>query len=321
MIRLILDTGIVMARVDVSGPFDYRFNYAPGPASTITTFGNSSFTSTNLEQLRVDYTDSSRTAVTGFTISEFGNGASVKVSGLSFDNGLVDRYLVNGKYQSLLKVAEGGNDTVVAATNTANLVGGGGNDFLVMGVSGKADGGEGTNTIQVNAGYTITQTGEAAFTLTNGANIIQASDIQRIKSGTDITAFDISGNAGQVFRLYQAAFNRTPDGPGLSVNVDALDHGATLKGLAASFISSPEFTQKYGANPSNETFVTSLYFNVLHRAPDAGGFAAYTNALNAGALDKSEALRQFSESLENHVNIDPVIAVGIHLDSSYMQLG
>lgn len=310
-----------MARIDVTGAFDFRFNYSPSAASGIVSVGNSSFTSTNLESLRVDYTDATHTSVTGFTITEFANNSTVRVAGLSLDNGLVDRYLVSGKYQSLLKIAEGGNDTVAAATNNANLAGGGGNDFLIMGAAGKADGGEGLNTLQINPGYTITQTGENAFTISGAAGVIQASDIQRIKVGTDITAFDISGNAGQVFRLYQAAFNRTPDGPGLSLNVNALDRGTTLSGLANSFLGSPEFQQKYGINPSNETFVTSLYFNVLHRAPDAGGYAAYTNALNAGALTRAEALVQFSESLENHVTIDPVIAVGIHLDSSYMQLG
>lgn len=316
-----------MARIDVNGLFDFRFNVLPSFVSTPVTFATSAVSSTNLESLTINYTDASRQNVSSFTIRELSNNATVTVSGLNLDHSLVENYLISGRYQSLLRVADAGNDTVAAGSASVNLVGGAGNDYLVMGSNGRADGGTGLNTLEIQRGFVtnIVQTGDAAFTITSSSggsivNTVQATDIQRIKIGQSVTAFDIDGNAGQVFRLYQAALGRTPDQVGLSVQVNAVDHGLSLNGLANNFLGSSEFALKYGANPSNEAFVTSLYFNVLRRAPDAGGFAAYTNALNAGALDKATALVQFSESQENHINVDPVIAVGVQLDATYLQL-
>jgi len=47
--------------------------------------------------------------------------------------------------------------------------------------------------------------------------------IERIQFTDGTLALDESGNAGQAYRLYQAAFGRTPDTPGLSHNLNLLD--------------------------------------------------------------------------------------------------
>jgi hypothetical protein len=44
--------------------------------------------------------------------------------------------------------------------------------------------------------------------------------------------------------------------------------------------------------------VTLLYANVLHRTPDAAGFAVQVNALNSG-MSRAQLLVNFSESNEN----------------------
>jgi hypothetical protein len=129
-------------------------------------------------------------------------------------------------------------------------------------------------------------------------------------------AFDIEGNAGQEYRLYQAAFDRVPDIPGLSFWIDAIDDGATLLAVVEQFLLSPEFQSKYGANPTNEDFIDLLYQNVLDRLPDQSGYDFWLDAFDRG-LSRAGALVEFSESAENQANLIGVLQQGIE----YMPLG
>lgn len=125
--------------------------------------------------------------------------------------------------------------------------------------------------------------------------------------------FDEDGTAGQVYRLYQAAFDRAPDRPGLTHNIKLADQGLQLRGMADAFAGSAEFSSRYGANSTNETFVTTLYRNVLDRAPDQVGFSQWLQALNDGR-SRGEILIGFSESQENHNLVGVSIQNGIILD-------
>ena len=110
-------------------------------------------------------------------------------------------------------------------------------------------------------------------------------------------ALDAAGSAGKAFRLYQAAFNRAPDVPGLGFQMKALDDGLPLWFVAANFLRSPEFTSTYGSLDDVE-FVTQLYANVLHRGPDAGGLAYHLDHL-ANGFTRADVVVGFSESPEN----------------------
>ena len=70
------------------------------------------------------------------------------------------------------------------------------------------------------------------------------------------------GNAGVSYRIYQAAFARTPDNDGLKYWIDQVDTGTTLVDVARGFIDSQEFQSVYGTDPSNDDFVAALYRNV-----------------------------------------------------------
>jgi hypothetical protein len=83
--------------------------------------------------------------------------------------------------------------------------------------------------------------------------------------------------------------------------------------VGCGFIASAEFQKLYGTNPTNELFVTKLYDNVLHRAPDAGGYKYWVDLLNTGGIDKVSALVNFSESNENQAGVIGVIQNGIDL--------
>jgi hypothetical protein len=124
-------------------------------------------------------------------------------------------------------------------------------------------------------------------------------------------ALDISGVGGQAYRLYQAAFDRQPDKTGLGYWIKALDGGVTLEQVAAGFAGSKEFADLYGANPSDTQFTDLLYQNVLHRAPDAGGYAYWLAALGEQHLARTGMLVFFSESAENQAQVIGSIGNGI----------
>jgi hypothetical protein len=107
-------------------------------------------------------------------------------------------------------------------------------------------------------------------------------------------------NIGEAYRLYQAALDRTPDQTGLTFWTNTLIEGVAPLTVASEFMTSPEFMADYGGL-SIPDFVTTLYNNVLHRAPDPTGDAYWINALNSGA-SQANVLLDFSDSPENRAN-------------------
>lgn len=109
-----------------------------------------------------------------------------------------------------------------------------------------------------------------------------------------------AANAAPVYRLYQAAFGRTPDPQGLGYWVKAFQNGVSLENIATGFMQSPEFEDLYGA-ADTEGFLRRVYSNVLHREPDAGGLAWWVDSFERGNT-RLAALLAFSESSENKQN-------------------
>jgi len=137
--------------------------------------------------------------------------------------------------------------------------------------------------------------------------------IERLHFPDKTVALDINGTAGQAYRIYQAAFDRTPDNDGLKYWIGAMDSGVSLATVSSGFIGSAEFQKLYGTSPSNELFVTKLYDNVLHRTPDPDGYNYWVSLLNSGGIDKINTLVNFSESNENQAGVIGVIQNGIDL--------
>lgn len=106
-------------------------------------------------------------------------------------------------------------------------------------------------------------------------------------------------NAGKACRIYKAAFDRAPDADGHLYWIGRLDAGTTLERVAEEFMGSGEFIGRYGFNPTNAQFLTNLYYNVLHRAPEQAGYDWWLGQLNSGNYTKAQALTSFSESDEN----------------------
>lgn len=145
--------------------------------------------------------------------------------------------------------------------------------------------------------HTLTGLNMAANSITvDGTTLV---NVERLVFGDSTIALDDEAAAGQTYRLYQAAFARTPDSSGLGHNTRLIDGDLTLKDMANAFIQSAEFIQTYGANTSDTTFITLFYNNVLGRAPDAAGLAGWQQRLSSGEYDRADVLIGFSESSEN----------------------
>lgn len=206
-----------------------------------------------------------------------------------------------------------GNDT---------LTGMGGNDVL--------DGGPGKD--QVRQAGKIAETNRSLQADGSWLLINQATseadklyNIERVVFDDGIIAFDFKGPAGPdtlagvAYRIYQAAFDRTPDIGGLSFWTKWLDDGKTDPfNMAGRFIDSNEFRALYGSStPANGDFLTKVYQNVLDRSPDQGGYDFWVSRLDNGTFKQAEVLARFSDSDENRANVAPMISNGIILNNDY----
>ncbi|WP_460452289.1 calcium-binding protein [Alsobacter sp. SYSU BS001988] len=94
-----------------------------------------------------------------------------------------------------------GNDTIVGGAGLDAVAGGPGLDTYVAGVS-------------ISAQRTMFNSQTISLAALGGRETIR--EFERIQFTDGILALDLDGNAGQGYRIYQAAFARTPDKGGLS---------------------------------------------------------------------------------------------------------
>lgn len=201
--------------------------------------------------------------------------------------------------------------------------GGAGRDLLRGGDGAdRLDGGDGDDRIDGGAGLDVMQMartradvkiwtedgGIKVQDLTGRGGIDLLLGVERLQLDGSAVAFD--GVGGQIYRLYQAAFNRQPDKPGVGFWIHQADRGESLVSIAESFVASDEFKKLYGEAPTNEYLVERLYFNVLHREPDDEGRAFWFDVLDRKLAPLSSVLVGFSESKENTANLASVIGSG-----------
>jgi len=202
------------------------------------------------------------------------------------------------------------------------LKGGGGNDYL-QGYAGDdyiiGEAGADTALFTGNrSDYQIEQFDHGRFTVADNYSSRDGVDslegIERLAFADGVIAWDIGsdGISGQAYRIYKAAFNRTPDAEGLGYWVRQMDEGMELIEVSARFIDSAEFKQIYGSTPTNEEYLYQLYTNVLGRGPDQTGYSWWLDQLNNNPEKNWErVLADFSESPENNANT--MEAVGDHI--------
>ncbi|MYM68414.1 DUF4214 domain-containing protein [Pseudoduganella sp. FT55W] len=238
-------------------------------------------------------------------------------------------YSGEDSFRYILSDSAGGSNVytafinVLPAAGSAPIVGSEAKDVLNgSAANDQVDGGGGLDTFVVagkRADFTVLKTSKG-FTLTDNTGA-QGTDtlvnVERIKFSDVSVALDTDGVAGMAYRIYQAAFNRSPDVAGLGYWIGMMDQGATLKQVAESFVASAEFKTLYGSNPTNNQVVQQYYQNVLHRAGEAAGVAYWVNILDQKADNIAGVLMGFSEAAENQSALIGVIGNGF----SYVPFG
>jgi hypothetical protein len=251
-----------------------------------------------------------------------------------------DVFVLDSIGDSVIEYANEGNDSIwvdfsyslTSIVNIENLFGYGINSLNLIGdnAANSFMGGKQNDSINGDAGIdtAVYASIRSNYTLTKGASTYTVTDktgsdgtdtllnIERVKFTDGFLALDIAPgqNAGEVYRLYQAGFARTPDMSGVKYHLNDMEsNGLPLWQIASNFLASPEFASKYGSNPSDTQYINALYKNVLNRIPGESEVAWYQNQFTTKAMDRQAALIGFSESPENVALVGSAIANGIWL--------
>ncbi len=131
-----------------------------------------------------------------------------------------------------------------------------------------------------------------------------AVSIEELKFEDGVLLYDFSDNptAASVYRLYKAAFARSPDEAGFRFWLDNNAKGVSLDEIAGSFRTSSEFVNKYGSSLNKQAYVDQLYLNVLGRSGELAGRDYWVEQLTSGKITDNNALIYFADSPENVMN-------------------
>lgn len=192
----------------------------------------------------------------------------------------------------------------------------GGDIFKPRGGNDSIDGGSGKDEVI----YEGPRAGTVGSTTSDGAVVFSGQsigtdtlrEVERVTFDDGSLVFDLVGSdPSLIYRLYQAAFARTPDEGGLRYWAGAADaFGLTQLQLAREFRVAPEFIQLYGSNVSNRDYTYNMYKNVLGREPDQGGIDYWTNVVDIGWVNRDQLLIEFAQSPENMTLTSPNTSVG-----------
>ncbi len=241
------------------------------------------------------------------------SGSSVGITGTSVP--VATLLSLFGRGQSVVPVLLAGNNTFT--TNSTAVVGSAGDDLI--NVVGPGDNqSHGVYIGQPPVDFTLTSVdgagGEnmAAFaslrsaaTIVNGggdenvflpnltADLVLIDRLQFI----DGTTYETNASAGaQAALMFEGIFGRLPD----AINAGGFALVAQESGVVAAAAQMLATAEGSGntAGLSNTQFVTRLYANVLHRAPEAEGLAGWQADLDNGQLTRAEVTARFAAAPE-----------------------
>ena len=207
-----------------------------------------------------------------------------------------------------------GDDRIIADGNGTLFNGGAGTDSLVVG------GNHGTYSLRFSGdGVQIENRLGDSIPLT-------ARNIEWIEFDTDIAPFghgslsvdmfdgmaDLDGaSMASLTELYIAYFNRAPDAVGLYFWGDQMANGMRLDEIATQFFDQPETRALYGNLGDLPAFVTTVYENVLGRAPDQPGMAYWLDQLDR---ENDVTPASFIQAILDGAKAD----TGGHADAAYL---
>lgn len=286
------------------------FNLA-GDATAISQNAASATVSGTLTSYSQYYTDGSSALISGAAMAVSGatvaNEQLLLANAANFDDDdVIGVTLPATVGNDWLIASGGGNDRISITGGGAHLAvnAGSGRDTVVLNDYGHAvNGGEGVDTAVFagsRAAYAMTgAAGGLTVRAAAGGDANTLSNMERIQFSDTGLALDVTGSAGQLFRLYQSAFNRAPDVGGAGFWLKAMDDGLTLEQIAAGFTMAPEFKNLYGATTTDPVaLVTKLYQNTLEREPEPAGLQFWLDVLARG-VSVPQVMLGFSESPES----------------------
>lgn len=223
--------------------------------------------------------------------------------------GSVGNDLLHGGYGDDDLFGGNDNDHLYGDVGDDHLYGSNGNDYLYGGVGTDAAYYEGNHSeyalMRTSSSVQVADTNS----LRDGEDVLES--VERIHFSDISYAFDTSGAAGAVYRLYEAAFDRAPKDVGEGYWLSKMDNGTTLEEIANEFVKTSEFQDIYGGtSPDYELYVSTLFQHVLGRSPKESGLKYWAQKLVDGESYGS-VLAGISESSENIANTAPLIENGI----------
>ena len=103
----------------------------------------------------------------------------------------------------------------------------------------------------------------------------------------------------QIAELYIATFDRAPDEAGLNYWVDQYNNGMSVDEIAKSFFDQPETKEKY-SDGDIDSFIDSVYENVLDRKPDDAGKDYWKDQLDNGNISKDKFIIAILNGAKDH---------------------
>lgn len=221
-----------------------------------------------------------------------------------------------GTGQSVLPALLAGSNTFT--TQSSTVTGSDGNDYFhVLGASTNYDpgvfygepsvdhtlvnlnGGGGQNTadfgLNLRNAATLVGGGNDESVLLAGimADLVAIDTLQFL----DGSVYESNASAGaQAALMFEGIFGRFPDAINAGGFALVAQQGGTVA-AAAQMLATPEGngdTTELG----NAAFVTRLYQNMLHRAPEAAGLAGWQGDLDSGRLSRADVSARFASSNE-----------------------
>ncbi|WP_246688205.1 Ig-like domain-containing protein [Methylobacterium sp. WL120] len=163
--------------------------------------------------------------------------------------------------------------------------------------------------------YSLTASAtDAAGNASTSSSSVFAFDYSANRDLFGTVAHDAASHLGQVYALYEGLLGRAPDQAGARYFVDALDHGATLKDVTQTLLTSSEGQSHLNA-AGNAAYVEQLYGSVLGRTGDAGGKQGWVTALDQGA-SRADVADGFVLSSEHLAQLKAGYAAGVYLSDT-----
>jgi len=209
---------------------------------------------------------------TGLENGSFSGFEFLEVEGLTFsiDTSTLSRAITN---------ADQGNQVVLS--NAGELVAISGNDGQVLGLAGN------DFLTSSDADHNLIGGVGQDFLVGNGGDDVLAGD----------TPFALTSVEGDIFRAFQAVFDRAPDLGGFNAFVQEVRLGnLDQESVIAEFVDSAEFQSTFGTLDNN-AFIEQLFLNVFDREASLADVNAFAGTLNAGR-ERANVVVELANSAE-----------------------